>query len=162
MTAIEIRPAREADAPLILTLQKLIAEHDRDLDEFAATEDDVRRALFGDHPCAEGLIADLDGRPVGCAVFYGKYSSYSGRTEIYLEDLAVSPGARGRGVGQRLLAHVAGVALQRGASRLEWFVTRSNSSAIEFYRRLGAGAVDHVAVMRLRGEDLAALARRAV
>lgn len=159
MTELEIRPAREADAHLILTFVKLIAENDGDLEHVVATEEDVRRALFGEPPYAEGVIAYLTGEPVGCAVFCPKYSSYSGKIALYLEDLVVSPRARGKGVGRRLLQHVAGVAVQRGANRLEWFVTKTNSSAISFYRSLGAQTADQVTVMRLDGERLTELSR---
>lgn len=155
-----IRPASEADAPLLHAFAQVLAEHEGDPSLVTSSVEDMRVALFGEHSITECVIAQLDGEPVGCAVFCPKYASYSGRNEIYLEDLVVSPGARGRGVGLRLLAHVARVALDRGATRLEWFVVKSNARAIEFYRRLGAQELDNVTVMRLGGEDLGALARR--
>ena len=158
MTEFEIRPASEADAHLILAFVKLIAENDGDLDDVVATEDDVRQALFGERAHAEGVIAYQAGEPAGCAVFCPKYSSYTGKIELYLEDLAVSPGARGKGIGRKLLQHVARVAVERGATRLEWFVTRTNSSAIAFYQSLGARALDQVSVMRLEGGGLTELA----
>src|SRR5262245_1803783 len=124
------------------------------------TEDDLRAGLFGERPNpAEVAIAeDEAGRPLGFALFFHTFSTFLGRRGIYLEDLFVRPAHRGAGVGRALLAHLAGLAVERGCGRLEWSVLDWNEPAIGFYRRLGAGPVDGWTRYRLTGEALTTLA----
>lgn len=158
MTDLEIRPATPADVPLVLSFVRLLAEHEGHASAVTASEADLRHSLFGEGASTECLLAYDGGEPVGCAIFCPKFSSYPGRCQLYLEDLVVTPAARGRGVGRRLLGHLARLARERGAARLEWFVDRENRTAEAFYRRLGAVVVENVTVMRLSGDALDELA----
>ena len=157
MPPISIRPATESDVPLILAFIRELAEYERLPHEVVATEESLRRTMFGPKPEAEVLLAHLDGGPVGFAVFFTTYSTFLGRSGIHLEDVFVRPAARGRGVGRALLTAVARIAVSRGSGRLEWSVLDWNESAIGFYRGLGARPMDEWTVYRLDGEDLARL-----
>jgi GNAT superfamily N-acetyltransferase len=157
-----IRPAAEADVPLILRFIRELAEYERLLHEVVATEAKLRETLFGARPAAEVVIAeDEDGEPLGFALFFHNYSTFLAQPGIYLEDLYVRPEARGRGAGRALLAHLARLAKERGCGRLEWWVLDWNESAIRFYGSLGARPMDDWTVFRLTGDDLARLADEA-
>jgi GNAT superfamily N-acetyltransferase len=157
---IEIRPATPEDVPQILTFVRELAEYEREPDAVVATEPMLSEALFGDQRWAETVIAEVDGAPVGFALFFHNFSTWTGRPGIYVEDLYVSPAARCTGVGKALLRHVAGVALDRGCARLEWAVLDWNQPAIDFYRGMGAQPMDEWTVQRVTGEALARLAGR--
>lgn len=156
----QIRPATPADVALILRLVRELAEFEREPDAVVATEEMLEKALFGDRPAAEALIAELDGTPVGFALFFQNFSTWTGRPGIYLEDLYVTPAARGAGIGTALLRHLAGLALTRGCGRFEWAVLDWNQPAIDFYRAMGAVGMDEWRVQRVAGDALAALAGR--
>ena len=113
--------------------------------------------MFGERPAAEAVIAAAD-EPVGFALFFHNFSTWTGRRGLYLEDLYVAPAARGRGVGAALLRHLAGVALDRGCARLEWAVLDWNVDAIAFYRAMGALGQDEWTVLRVSGDALTRLA----
>lgn len=154
MSNLEIRAATSADVPLILQLIRELAAYERLAHQVAATEEGLLDSLFGAHPAAEVLIALQGGAPVGFALFFPSYSTFLGRPGLYLEDLYVRPEFRSKGVGRALLARVAGVARERGCGRLEWSVLDWNRPAIEFYRRIGAVAMDDWTVYRVSGEAL--------
>jgi GNAT superfamily N-acetyltransferase len=153
-----VRAAGPEDAGLILELVRELAAFEREPDAVAATAEDFRRELASDHPAFGCLIAELDGRPAGFALFFHNFSTFKGRPGIYLEDLFVRPEARGRGIGKRLLAWLARTAVERRCARLEWAVLDWNEPSIGFYRSLGAVAMDEWTTFRLTGEALALLA----
>ncbi|HEU5358925.1 MAG TPA: GNAT family N-acetyltransferase [Gemmatimonadales bacterium] len=157
--ALTIRSATAADVPLILRFIRGLAEYERLLDECVATEALLRTSLFGPRPDAEVVIASLDDRPAGFALFFHSYSTFLARRGLYLEDLFVLPEFRGKGVGKALLRHLARLAVDRGCGRFEWAVLDWNESAIEFYESLGAVAMGDWITYRLTGEALARLAR---
>lgn len=157
---IDIRSANAQDVPLILAFIRDLAEYERLSHEVVATEEKLHRTLFGERRFAESIIASLDGEPVGFALFFHNYSTFLGQPGIYLEDLYVRPAARGRGVGEKLLAHLARLAIDRGCGRLEWWVLDWNEPALAFYRKLGAVPMDEWTVQRVTGSALEALARR--
>lgn len=157
-SGLRIAPATAADVPLILEFIRGLAEYERLAHACVATEERLRRTLFGPTPRAEVIIARLDGDPVGFALFFHNYSTFLAQPGIYLEDLFVRPEARGRGVGRALLAHLARLARARDCGRLEWAVLDWNNSAIGFYRGLGAAMMDDWRIFRLTGEPLARLA----
>lgn len=161
LSGIRIRPAAEADVPLILRFIRELAEYEQLLHEVVATEDRLRETLFGARPAAEVVIAEDDGDPLGFALFFHNYSTFLARPGLYLEDLYVRPEARGRGAGRALLAHLARLARERGCGRLEWWVLDWNEPAIRFYRSLGAQPMDDWTVFRLTGADLDRLADEA-
>ena len=135
-----------------------LAVYERLEHEVSATTADLAAALFGPRPYAEVVFACLEGTPVGFALFFHNFSTFIGKPGIYLEDLFVRPHARGRGIGKRLLAHLARTALERGCARLEWWVLDWNLPSIEFYRALGAIPQDEWTTMRLSGAALERLA----
>src|SRR5512141_688008 len=158
--AIDMRKADENDVPLILGFIQSLADYERLRDSCVATEDLLRRTLFGDHPAAEVIIASIDGEPVGFALFFHNYSTFLAQRGIYLEDLFVKPEARSRGVGFALLSELARIAIERDCGRLEWAVLDWNQLAIDFYKRIGANPLDDWTVFRITGGPLKALAER--
>lgn len=154
---MRIREASKDDVPLILAFVRELAAYEKLAHEVVATEDAIRETLFGGTPRAEVLMAELDGSPVGFALYFHNYSTFLGQAGIYLEDLFVRPDARHRGVGQALLAELAAIALRRGCGRLEWAVLDWNEDAIGFYLCLGAKPCDEWTTYRLSGEALARL-----
>ncbi|WP_028919920.1 GNAT family N-acetyltransferase [Pseudoxanthomonas suwonensis] len=158
---IQLRPATPADIPLILDLIRGLAEYERLAHEAVATPADVEAALFGTRPAAEVVIAECDGAPAGFALFFISFSTFLGKPGLYLEDLFVLPEFRGRGIGRRLMVHLAALAVARGYGRFEWSVLDWNTPAIKFYRSLGARPMGGWTVQRLDGEALRALAASA-
>lgn len=156
--AIRITPAHESDVALILQFIKRLAEYERLADEVTTTESDLRRALFGPRPAAEVVIAYADGEPAGFAVFFQSFSTFLGRPGLYLEDLFVVPEWRGKGLGRRLLAHLAGIAVDRRYGRMEWSVLDWNELALGVYRRIGAQPLNDWTVQRISGTALESLA----
>jgi GNAT superfamily N-acetyltransferase len=155
---VRIVPATERDVPTVLSLIKALAEYEQLAHEVEATEDDIRDSLFGDWPGAEVVLAYVGSDLAGFALFFHNYSTFLGRRGLYLEDLFVLPAYRGKGVGRRLLAHLARIALERRCGRMEWWVLDWNESAIRFYRSIGALPMDDWTVYRLTGDALARLA----
>ena len=153
-----IRPAIEADVPLVLELIRALAEYERLAHAVVATEDVLRASLFGPQPGAEVLIAEMEGEPAGFALFFHNFSTFLGRRGLYLEDLFVRPDYRGQGVGRALLARLAAIAVARGCGRFEWAVLDWNEPAIGFYRALGAVPLSDWIVHRVTGEALTRLA----
>jgi GNAT superfamily N-acetyltransferase len=152
-----IRPARPADAAEIHRLIRELAEYERSADQVAGTEDDLRRALFGEQPAVFAHVAEHEGDVAGFALWFLNYSTWVGRHGIYLEDLYVAPALRRHGYGRALLAELARICVERGYGRLEWSVLDWNSPAIGFYASLGAVAMDEWTVHRLTGPALRAL-----
>ncbi|MBO9621464.1 MAG: GNAT family N-acetyltransferase [Sphingomonas sp.] len=154
-----IRPSTPADVPLILRLVRELAEYEREPDAVVATEAMLHDALF-ERRFAEAVIAEKDGEAVGFALFFHNFSTWTGKPGIYLEDLYVTPEARGGGAGKALLRHIAGLALDRGCGRFEWAVLDWNQPAIDFYRAMGAAPMDEWTVQRVTGDALVRLAGR--
>ena len=123
--------------------------------------DDFRRHLFGADPAAEAAVAEVGGEPAGFALWFSTFSTFRGQPGLYLEDIFVKPGFRGRGIGKGLLAAVARRAVERGCGRLEWSVLDWNAPAIGFYRSLGARPMDEWTVYRIDDEPLRRLAELA-
>lgn len=158
MNQIRIEPASEDQVPLILAFIRGLAEYEKLSDEVVATEASLRQSLFGPRPDAEVVIAYAGDEPAGFALFFHNYSTFLGRRGLYLEDLFVLPAYRGRGVGRRLLSHLARVAIERKCGRLEWWVLDWNESAIRFYKSIGARPMDDWTVYRVDGDALSRLA----
>ena len=159
MTLI-IRPARSGDAPVILRFIKELAAYEREPDAVVATETMLDDALFGASPKAEALIAESDGAAIGFALFFHTFSTWTGRQGLWLEDLYVTPDARGSGAGKALLAQLAGLCLDRDCPRFEWAVLDWNEPAIGFYRSIGALPLDEWTTQRVTGDALIKLAGR--
>jgi GNAT superfamily N-acetyltransferase len=153
-----IRPATPADAALILTFIKGLAEFELLSDEVTATEADLRESLFGANPGAEVAIGFAGDEPAGFAVFFHNYSTFLGQRGMYLEDIFVIPEHRSNGLGKLLLSHVANIAVERGCGRLEWSVLDWNENAARFYKGLGAEVMDDWRTFRMDGDALKQLA----
>lgn len=170
--SITIRPAVRDDIPVILGLIRALAEYERAPEQAVATPELLARHLFGDSvgganvsgierrgPVAECLIGEIDGVPQGFALFFHNYSTWTGRTGLYLEDLFVRPESRGHGLGKALLLKLAAIAVERGCARMEWNVLDWNTPALEFYRALGAEPLSEWTIHRVSGSALATLAK---
>jgi GNAT superfamily N-acetyltransferase len=157
---ITIRPATANDTATIMRFVRELAEFEREPDAVTSTEAIMHEGLFGAQPAAEAVIADDDGASVGMAVFFHNFSTWTGRRGLWLEDLYVTPAARGSGAGRALLGHLAGLAIDRGCARFEWWVLDWNARAIEFYRKVGAEAMDEWTTQRVSGDALLRLAGR--
>jgi GNAT superfamily N-acetyltransferase len=155
---IVIRPATPADVPLILTFIRELAAYEKLAHEVSATETSLHTSLFGARPVVEAVIASLDGVDVGYALFFPNFSTFLAKPGLYLEDLFVRPLARGFGVGRALLEHLAQLTVERGWGRFEWAVLDWNEPSIEFYKKMGARAMDEWTIFRLTGEPLRRLA----
>ncbi|MGP7795853.1 GNAT family N-acetyltransferase [Sphingomonas sp. CLY1604] len=154
-----IRPATPADVATILGFVRDLAAFEREPDAVEATEASLHDALFGLRPAAEAVIAEDADEALGFALFFHNFSTWKGRRGLYLEDLYVTPEARGKGVGTALLRHLAGLAVERDCGRFEWAVLDWNADAIAFYRQMGAVGLEDWTVQRVDGDALRRLAK---
>jgi GNAT superfamily N-acetyltransferase len=154
MSTFHIEPGRPEHVPLILAFIRELADYEKLSHEVKATEDDLRRELFGPRPVAEVLIGFEGAAPVGFALYFHNFSTFLGQRGIYLEDLFVRPAARGRGYGKALLIELARIAVERQAGRLEWAVLDWNAPAIAFYEKLGARGMSEWKIFRVAGDAL--------
>jgi GNAT superfamily N-acetyltransferase len=151
---IDIRPAQEQDAQLILRFITELAIYEKAKAEVKASTEDIKRSLFGADATAHGLICSVDDEPAGYAVFFYNYSTWLGRNGLYLEDLYISPQHRGKGAGKALFRHLARMAVEKDCGRFEWSVLDWNEPAIRFYESCGAQAQNEWVGYRLAGEAL--------
>ncbi|TCZ65329.1 GNAT family N-acetyltransferase [Roseicella aquatilis] len=156
--SLRLRDATPDDLGLVLHFVRALAEYETLLHEVQATEEDFRRLLFGNPSRAEALVAEWEGGPVGFALWYYSVSTFDGRAKLYVEDVYVTPEARGRGIGRAIFADLARRALAQGCSRMEWSVLDWNAPSIAFYRSIGALPREGWTLQRLTGEALHALA----
>lgn len=158
MSDCTIRPATEEDAGIILRFIRELAVYEKEPDAVVATEQDIVSNLFNPETTTRALVCELNGQPVGFAVYFLNFSTWLGRDGMFLEDLYVSPEQRGKGFGLALLKHLARIAVQGGCGRFEWNVLDWNEPAIRFYEALGAKAQSEWVGYRLEGQALADLA----
>jgi len=156
---LRIASASPTDIPLIHEMIDALADHLQLGHELVATVEDLQIALFGPQPQAEVILAYVGSNAAGFALFYNNYSTFRGRCGVHLEDLYVRPEWRGHGIGKQLLSHLAHLTLERGCSRLEWWVLGEDENAIAFYESLGASSKEEWLIFRLRGEPLVTLAQ---
>ena len=163
MEKIRIVPATESDVPQILELIQGLAEYERLSHMVEATEDRLRRTLFGDRPAAEVWMAyhmeNGGDECAGFALFFTNYSTFLAKPGLYLEDLFVKPHLRRKGIGLALLKKLAAIARERDYGRMEWSVLDWNEPAIQFYKKLGAAPLEEWTMFRLAGEALGRFAR---
>ncbi len=155
--ALRLRRAGPGDSGLVLALIRELADYEKLGHEVDATEAMIEAALSSATTHCE--IAEWNGELAGQALWFTNFSTFRGRSGLYLEDLYVRPAFRGRGIGKALLAHLARLCAERGWPRMEWVVLDWNQSAIDFYRSLGAEIAGDWRLCRLDGEALTALAR---
>ena len=159
---VTIRFATADDIAIVWRLIGELAEYEKLADQMIATPEQLRTMLFGPRTSADVLLAELNHEPVGYAICFTNYSTFLGRTGLYLEDLFVRGAVRGQGIGRRLLAAVAKLAQDRGCGRLEWSALDWNSRAIEFYQNLGAQLRREWLGFRLAGTKLDELAAEGI
>ena len=156
---VRMRPAEPADVHVIADLIRGLARFEKLEHEVSLTDELLAAGLFGPRPYAEAVLAEVEGRPAGFALFFHNFSTFLARPGIYLEDLFVLPEHRGQGIGRALLIHLARLAVERKCGRLEWSVLDWNKEAIAFYERLGARPNSEWTIYRVTGEALDRLAR---
>lgn len=157
-----IRRANKDDASEVLRLIQELADYERAPDAVEASEADLIATLFTEEPRVFCDLVEVDDhgtpRVVGMALWFLNYSTWQGKHGIYLEDLFVRPEFRGRGFGKSLLVHLARICMDQGYGRLQWWVLDWNTPAIDFYKSIGAEAMDEWTVFRVSGKALADLA----
>lgn len=154
---LTFRYAQESDTALILEFIKELADYEKMLDDVVATEELLKEWLF-EQKKAEVIFAQVDGKEVGFALFFHNFSTFLGRGGIYLEDLFVKSEYRGKGIGKAIFKKLGAIARERGCGRLEWSCLDWNQPSIDFYRSMGAEAMDEWTVYRIAGEGLNRLA----
>ena len=154
---LTFRFAEERDTPLILDFIKWLADYERMLDQVVADEDTLADQLFRKKN-AEVLFALENGKEVGFALFFHNFSTFLGRSGLYLEDLFVLPEHQGKGYGKAILQRLAAIARERDCGRMEWWCLDWNKPSIDFYRSLGAEPMSDWTVYRLTGDTLKNLA----
>jgi GNAT superfamily N-acetyltransferase len=157
--SLTIRPARPGEAALVLQFVRELAEYEKLSHEVLATEAMIDAALFGESRRVFCDFAEWDGLPVGFALWFLDFSTFSGRSGLYLEDLFVRPEHRGRGIGKALMVHLARKCVANGWTRFQWSVLDWNTPSIAFYESLGARLMDEWTVARVSGDALDRLAR---
>lgn len=154
-----IRPATINDADEILAMIYELALYEKAPEEAKATREQIIESFFSADPKVFCEIVEENGAIAGCAIWFLNYSTWQGKHGIYLEDLFVRPQYRGRGFGKALLKHLAAICEDRGYGRFQWWVLDWNTPSIDFYKSLGAIAMDEWTVYRVSEQALSELAR---
>ncbi|MBL8521010.1 MAG: GNAT family N-acetyltransferase [Betaproteobacteria bacterium] len=155
-----IAPATAADVPVILDLIRQLAVYEKLEHMVTGTQAMLHDNLFGPRPVCECVLARVDARPIGFALYFSTFSTFLCKPGLYLEDLFIVPDARGAGHGKALLAHLARIAEARGCGRFEWRVLDWNAPSIAFYRSLGAAILPEWHLVRMVEPEIRALAAR--
>jgi GNAT superfamily N-acetyltransferase len=156
---LNIRHANVEDCQTILGFIVELAIYEKLEHEVVATTATLEETLFGPTRYAQCIIAEYQSKPVGYALFFNNFSTFTGRPGIYLEDLYVQPKMRGKGFGKNLLAYLAKLAVNSNFTRVEWSVLDWNKPAIDFYRSIGAQPMEGWTAQRLDGDQLQAFAK---
>ena len=135
---LKVRDAKAGDAAVILEMIRELAEFERELDQVDATREDLVREGFGASPRFHALIAEWNGQPVAYAVYFLAFSTWAGRSHLFVEDVFVREPFRRKGIGKAMLRHLAAIAKAENCYGMRWEVLNWNVAAIEFYRSLGA------------------------
>jgi GNAT superfamily N-acetyltransferase len=151
---MKIRPAQPQEVGIVLQLIHDLAEYEKAPNEVEATEREILETIFSSDPKVFCDLVEVDGEIAGMVIWFLNYSTWQGKHGIYLEDLFIKPKYRGRGYGKALLKHLAKICDEKGYGRFQWWVLDWNSPAIEFYRSLGAVAMDEWTVYRVSGQAL--------
>ena len=156
-----IRLATPEDTSDIHRLIYELAVYEKAPDEMVATIEQIEQSLFNNHPVAFCHVAEVDGKIVGIALWFLNYSTWLGKPGIYLEDLFVQPEYRGHGIGKGFMKTLAQLCVERGYERFQWWVLDWNTPSIDFYKSLGAVAMEDWTVFRLYGDALKKFASQA-
>jgi len=134
---IAIRKGTKTDLPAVLNLVKELAIYEKAPNEVTVTLSDMERDGFGENPIFSFFVAETDGKVVGIALYYIKYSTWKGKC-VFLEDIIVTEAYRQYGIGKKLFDEVVKVAKAMNVKRLEWQVLEWNEPAIKFYKKLNS------------------------
>ena len=154
-----LRAATPQDLPAIVGLIRELADFEKLAHLVVVTPESLHPHLFGPHPAAEAMVAEVSGTVVAFALFFTNFSTFLGQPGLYLEDLYVQPAHRGTGIGKALLQQLGALAVQRGCGRFEWTVLDWNENAIRFYKQMGADVMTQWQICRVTGPALQAYAR---
>jgi len=151
---LKIRPAKIQEVGEVLQLIQELATYEKAPEQVEARQEDLLKTIFASDPIVFCDLVEVDGQIAGMAIWFLNYSTWQAKHGIYLEDLFIKPEFRGRGYGKALLKHLAKICDEKGYGRLQWWVLDWNSPAIEFYKSLGAEAMDEWTVYRTSGKAL--------
>ena len=155
---LTIRRAEVADIPALVNLIAALAEYEKLTPPDSGAAARLAKDIAGEHPRFQAFIAELDGKPVGCAVAFETYSTFLAAPKYYIEDIFIHPEHRRRGIGSALFSVLAGEAARRGCSMMEWTALDWNQPAIDFYEGMGAMQMKEWRVFRLDAAGMAKLA----
>lgn len=160
---VKIRETSIKDIPLILGFIKETAQYEKMRDEVFATEESLRNSLFSDNgKKAEVVIAELNGQPVGYALYFYNFSTFTGKAGLYLEDIFVKDTVRGSGIGKLLFLHLAERAKEKGCPTMDWVCLDWNSKSIDFYKALGAVPLTQWTLFRLNEKEISGLCTKLI
>ena len=157
MNKLTFRIAEEKDVELILYFIKSLAEYEKMLDDVTATPELLKEWIF-EKKKAEVIFPVVGGKEIGFALFFHNFSTFLGKSGIYLEDLFILPEYRNKGYGKQMLKKLAAITVERGCGRLEWCCLDWNKPSIDFYLSLGAECLSEWSTYRVTGETLRKLA----
>ena len=152
-----LRPTTPTDIPVLHRLMRDFATYEKLQHRFRITEAELHDALFGSKPALDSILAEANGAPVGFALWYFTFGTFTGRYGLFVEDIYIEPAQRGHGIGLALFRHMAHIAMERQCTEMAWNVLDWNRPAIEFYRRIGAKPVRGWIPQQLSGDALTAL-----
>lgn len=155
---LNIRFATEKDISLITDFIKELAKYEKLLEEVVVTKEILFENIF-QKKYAEVLIAELNKKPIGFALFFHNFSTFLGKPGIYIEDIYIKESFRGKGYGKKIFSFIANLSLKRNCGRLEWAVLDWNKDAIKFYNSIGAKEMKEWKLFRITVADLQKLAR---
>ncbi|MDU5105456.1 GNAT family N-acetyltransferase [Clostridium sp.] len=150
---LKIRETTEEDCSLILSLIKEIAEYEKMSDQVVATEESLKESIF-ENKRAEVVILELNGEAVGYALYFYNYSTFIGKSGLYLEDIFIKKEARGKGIGKEVFKFLVKKAKEEGCKRMEWTCLNWNEPSIKFYKSLGATPMDEWTIYRLTEKEI--------
>ena len=159
MTNLIIRDAQASDSHTLFALIQGLAEYEKLSDAVIGNAEALKEHLFGSPKYVDAILAELEGKAVGFAIFFHNYSTFLTKPGIYLEDIFVLPEYRRQGIGKALLTRVAQIAVKRDCGRVEWSVLDWNISAQTFYRNMGADILEDWRICRVNGDNLIKLAK---
>lgn len=150
---VTLRFVREGEEAVVLHFIRAIAEYEKMSDCVAATEEGLHRAIFVQHAC-QVLLIEQEGRAIGFCLYFHTFSTFCGRTNLYLEDLFINEEMRGRGIGREVFRVLMEIALEEGCERLEWVCLNWNAPSIAFYKKMGASPLSDWTTWRMTAQDM--------
>ncbi len=150
---LKIRETSEDDCSLILSLIKEIADYEKMSDQVIATEESLKESIFKNKR-AEVVILELDEKTIGYALYFYNYSTFIGKSGLYLEDIFIKKEFRGKGIGKEVFKFLVKKAKEEGCKRMEWSCLNWNEPSIKFYKSLGATPMDEWTIYRLTEKEI--------